>query len=171
LRVNFKVGTPDAYVQAGDAQGGEAVELVDVGHRIAIGVLPDLELGEHRVGRVDHAVGVGIDPAHASEALGRIGHGAVGEQLLAAIDDAVGVAVQPQQAFAPSLTSLPQSRADTSSPFWSLSRMPVTPVVNLSKSALIALKSMNGVEVVAMKQGPLALLACKEDRQDDRGDK
>ena len=65
---------------------------------ILVQVLPDPELGIHRVQRINAAIGIGVKRSQAAQAFGGVGHQRVAQELGAVVHAAIEVPVQHQKA-------------------------------------------------------------------------
>ena len=83
-------------IDRGDAQLRQAPELAGVADPVLVGVLPDAQLGEARVLRVDPTVGIGVQRGQRHEAVACRVVGA--KQLVDVVDRAIAVAIEDEQA-------------------------------------------------------------------------
>ena len=96
IAVATGIGGDRGEADRDDAMVGEAGQLARIGDAVAIGILPDPQIGIGGVGGVDAAVAVLVEPCEGGEAAApaRL----VAEQFGGIVDRAVAVAVECEQA-------------------------------------------------------------------------
>ena len=96
IAVAAGIGRDRCKADRDDAMVGEAGQLARIGDAVAIGILPDPQIGIGGVGGVDAAVAVLVEPCEGGEAAApaRL----VAEQFGGIVDRAVAVAVECEQA-------------------------------------------------------------------------